>query len=224
MQLFLQVLYLRRRHQAQVAAFQTHVRHGRQIAQGLHPVPEAAQDSVPEAGVGHGGALVQDHAPDGRLRTEIQKALEDRQKREGGSSRPQHQHHGGGGEGGDIVGAGLRRVHAQAVVIAHDPFDHVHVPVRSVFRQEGIQGAAVEKEGVQVGSPGADDPAVEHGVDIVRPAFEGPDPEPPVRQSLEHGAGDGGLPAAAVGARQGDSGYVGGHDVLPKREGLQRSC
>ena len=225
MQLFPQVCHLCRRYQAQVAAFQVHLRHGGQETQGPDPIPEAPPDGVPEAGIGHGGAPVQDDAPDGGVRAEIQKALERGKQGEGSPPRPQDEDHRGPGGGAHVVGAGFGGVHPQAVVVAHDPFHDADIPALSVLGQERVQGVRIEEKGIQVRAVGPNDPAVEHGVDVVRPAFEGPGIQAPVRKGLEQGAGDGGLPAAAVRSRQSQPGHLGIHEHPSQRKtAAARKC
>ena len=61
------------------------------------------------------------------------------------------------------------------------------------------QRPGVDEVGVQVLRSGADNAGVEHGVDVVRTAFERGDTQSAVDQGLQEAAGDQSLPAAAGG-------------------------
>ena len=212
-----------------MAALQGTLPHGGKIAQGPHPAAEPLRQGLRQEPVGPGGALVEDNAPDAAVWLEVQEPLEHRQ---GGEAHPpgaDHQHHRAGGAPRRLIGAGTVPGGACAVVIAHDPLDDRHVPVSAVPCQQVPGSVRVEEKGVQVGAPAAGDLAVEHGVDVVRPALAGPHPEPPVHQGPEHGAGDGGLAAAAVGPGQQEPRHTFLHIQSPpwlkeKEKARQRSA
>ena len=69
-------------------------------------------------------------------------------------------------------------------VIAHDALDDAHIPVGGVFRQQKAGGVLRKEVQIKVPAFRPDDPAVEHGVDVVRPAFERPHPQSAVDQRL----------------------------------------
>ena len=148
---------------------------------------------------------------------EVQKALEHRQRRKRRPLGAYHQHHGRLGPPGHLVGAGPGGGKPQAVVVPHDPLDDADRPAGGMPGQQEAQGIFRKEEGVQIGAGRADDAAVKHGVDVVRPAFEAARIDPPVHQRLKHRAGQGGLSAAAVGARQQQARQVLLHPPVPLR-------
>ena len=182
------------------------VRQLRQEAQGLHPAAEPPPDLLRQAPVGHGGTAAEDHAPDPAVLPELQKPGEDRQDRQSRPLGRNRQHNGRIRQAGRLPAAGPGGGQARAVIVPHNPLDDGHVPARAVLRQQVPQGVPVKEKWVQISAPGPDDPAVEHGVDVIRPALKGARVQPPVHQGLQYGAGGGGLSAPAAGSRQQDAG------------------
>ena len=72
--------------------------------------------------------------------------------------------------------------------------------------QELAQHILLKKEGVEIGAFGADDAAVEHGVNVVRPAFGRADAQTAVHERLQNGARHGRFAAAAVCPGQNEPG------------------
>ena len=181
-----------------MAAFQGAVLHHRQIAKGKHRPAELVRNRLLHPRVQHGGAPVQNHAPDVALRVQIQKAPNHRQHRMGSPPGIHHQHrrsirghcHG--------VGAGPGS-HANAVVIAHNALDDGKAA--AVLRQGETQGVFVKKLQIQVSAGHPQGRGVEHGVDVVRAALEGPQVLFPPFQRRQQAGDEGGLSAAAVGSR-----------------------
>ena len=198
-----------------MAALQRALRQPGQIAAGADAQP--AFQLPRQRAVAHGTASVQNDALHVVVRREVQKALH---RRHNGQRRPpcvHHQHHGAFRLPRRLIGAGAGGCQPQTVIIAHDPLNHRDIAVLTVVSQQIAHGVAVKKEAVQIGAFRADDPAMEHGVDVIRAAFCRAYPQTPRYQRLQNGAGDGGLAAAAVGTGQHQSEYVSLHSVLSIR-------
>ena len=196
----MQVGYLVRSDEPQVAALQRTLWQPGQIAAGADAQP--AFQLPRQRTVAHGTAPVENDALHVVVRREVQKALH---RRHNGQRRPpcvDHQHHGAVGRARRLVGAGAGGCQPQTVIIAHDPFNDRHIALLTIVRQQIAHGVGVKKERVEVRAFRADDPAVEHGVDVIRAAFCRAYPQTPRYQRLQNGAGDGGFAAAAVGTGQ----------------------
>ncbi len=215
MELLPQSLHLGGGDQTQVAALQGAFRKLRQESQGLYPAPEPLPDGLRQSLAGHGGTPIEDDPPDAAVRLEIQESLDHRQDGQRRALRRDHQNSGSLRRPGGLPAAGKGAVQTGPIVVAHDPFDDGHVPVPAVSRQQIPQGVLPEEEQIQIAALRPDDPAVEHGVDIVRAAFEGPHPQTPVHQSLKDRAGNGGLPAPAADAGQQDTRRSLFHEIAP---------
>ena len=81
-----------------------------------------------------------------------------------------------------MIGGAFLTDAAQTVIIAHDPLNHRDIAVLTVVSQQIAHGVAVKKERVEVRAFRADDPAVEHGVDVIRAALKGARVQPPALQ------------------------------------------
>ena len=214
-QLLPQIRHLVRCHQPQMAALQRALWQPGQIAAGADAQP--AFQLPRQRAVAHGTAPVQNDALHVVVRREVQKALH---RRHNGQRRPpcvHHQHHGALGLPRHLVGAGPGGGEAQPVIIAHDPLYHRDIAAPGVAGQKIAQGIGIKEEGIQIGALRANDPAVEHGVDIIRAAFRRAYSQAPRYQRLQDGTGDGGLAAAAVGAGQYQPGDFLLHSALSIR-------
>lgn len=121
--------------------------------------------------IAHGAAPVEDDTTDAAVRREVEKALHRRQDGKGRPSGIDHQHHGALGLPRHLIGAGPGEGEAQPVIIAHDPLYHRDIAAPGAAGQKIAQGIGIKEEGIQIGALRANDPAVEHGVDIIRAAF-----------------------------------------------------
>ena len=83
-----------------------------------------------------------------------------------------HQNHRTIGDFRYLVRAGTGSGQTHAVIVAHNTLNDAHILGLSVFRQQIPQGVLPEEVQIQIGTFRTDDPAVEHGVNIVRAAFE----------------------------------------------------
>ena len=72
-----------------------------------------------------------------------------------------------------LIGAGPVRTAAQAVVIAHDAFDHPQAVRPAMEAKKLDQLLPAGKKTVQVIGGHAGHPPVEHGIDIIRAALKG---------------------------------------------------
>ena len=198
-----------------MAAFQRTLWQPGQIAAGADAQP--AFQLPRQRTVAHGTAPVQNDALHVVVRREVQKALH---RRRNGQRRPpcvHHQHHGAFRFPRRLIGAGAGGCQPQPVIIPHDSLNDRHIAVLTVVSQQIAHGVAVKKERVEVRAFRADNTAVEHGVDIIRAAFRRAYPQSPPHQRLQHGAGNGGLAAAAVGSGKHQPGHSSLHSVLSIR-------
>ena len=202
--LLFQVCHLGRRHQAQVAALQGTLGQRGQIPQGRDaqlPLQHRGQGFV-----GHGAAPVQDHAGAAAVRPEIQQPPQGGGQGQGGPFGLCHQHHRRFQHLGHVIGAGLGGAAPHAVVKAHHPFYHSHAAAFCPFQKQAPGQVFPGEIQVQVPAFGADDAAVEHGVDVIGAALEGSGRQAPLHKGLEQGAGHCGLAAAAAGGGQHQAG------------------
>ena len=181
-----------------MAALQRAIRHSGQKPQRADPSAEAAPDLGGQRLIGRSGALIEDDAADAAVLPKAQKPLNDGKHRKRRPPGVDHQNGGGLGNVGHRKGAGPGIRQAHSVVIAHAALNNAHVAACAVFRQQKAGCIVFQKKQVQIGALRADDPAVEHGVDVIRPALEGAGLQAPVVKRLQNGAGDGGLSAAAA--------------------------
>ena len=83
----------------------------------------------------------------------------------------------------------------------------------AVLTQRAAHRLLPYQEEVQVAGGHPQHLRVEHGVDVVRPRFEGHRVQPPVYQGLEHGAGHRGFTAPAGGGGKEQTGRL--HSAPP---------
>ena len=114
---------------------------------------------------------------------------------------------------GKLEGARARARKPEPVVVAHDSLDDGKLTAAAVFREQVAQRVVVKEKGIEVRAFRADDPAVEHGVNIVRAALCRGDAASPVHKRLQDGAGDGRFAAAAVGSGENEPRKLRGHRV-----------
>ena len=214
-QLLLQICHLVRSNKSQMAALQRTLRQTGQVAAGADA--QAVFQLPGQRAVAHGAASVQDDTLDAAIRCEVQKSLHRCQNRQRRAPGIDHQHHRAAGLPRRRIGAGSGGGKTQTVIVAHDALDDRDIAALRVVRQKIAHGVAVKKEAVQIGAFRADDPAMEHGVDVIRAAFCRAYPQTPRYQRLQNGAGDGGLAAAAVGTGQHQPGHSSLHSVLSIR-------
>ena len=215
LQLFLQAFYVGGGDQTQMSAFQGTVRHFRQKAQGLDLALKPFSDGFCQSGIRHRAALIEDHAPDTAVRVKAQKPLYACKNGQGRTFGIDYQHHRGTGGFCHLIGTGRSGGQAHAVVEAHNALNNADVTAFAVSRQQVIHGIFPEEKQIQIGAFCADDPAVEHGVDIIRPAFESAYLQFPVNQRLQNSAGHCGLAASAASACQQNAGNTLLHQTSP---------
>lgn len=90
-------------------------------------------------------------------------------------------------------------------------------PTRS--NAEKAHGIVIKEIAVLISAFGTDDSAMEHGIDVIRAAFECAHLQSPVNQRLQHSAGNSGFAAAAVGSGEKYSGnrcFQYPHFLLPR--------
>ena len=180
-ELFLQSRHLCGSDQSQVPAFQGAVR-----ALGEKTVDMDAGfplDSLFQPGIEHGRDPVQEYPLDIGVGTERGHPLHQCRRRQSPAPPIQHQHRRRSGLPCQIIGTGVA-CHGNAVVVAHDPLDDADAAGGAVFIQQGAGGIPPQEKQIQIPRLGADDLAVEHGVDIVRPALKGNRLYTPLHQSL----------------------------------------
>ena len=114
---------------------------------------------------------------------------------------------------GKLEGARARARKPEAVVVAHHALDDGKLAAAAVFREQVAQCVIVKEKGIEIRTFRADDPAVEHGVNVVRAAFCRGDVASPVHKRLQNGAGNGRFAAAAVGSGENEPRKLRGHRV-----------
>ena len=144
----------------------------------------------------HGGAIVQDYPHNMTFPAECQQPLYLGCQGQAGTLGPQNQHHRQVQSIRQVPGTGLRRRAPEAVIKAHDPLHHggavsLGIPGIELFhllrlRQKQIQIVAVH---LQHGT-------VEHGVNVIRAAFESTGIQTPAPEGFQHGAGQGSFSTA----------------------------
>ena len=215
----LQVRVLFRGHETEVAAFKLRVLQ-------MWEEPEDRQAGLclqhrSQGTVQHLGTVREDQSPnvtvEGRrfcaadgcraLRYSLQ-AIHESTQREARALRTGHQHDGQVQDVRHMPGTGLRGDAADPVIEAHDPFRHRDVRAGRIPGKELLQPVLRGEVQVEVVAGDAERRPVEHGVDVVRSALEGMDPEAPPFQRRQHRAGDRGLPAA--GGRRREQEFIHG--------------
>ena len=158
---------------------------------------------------------VQNHAADGVL-FKLQKAAQQCRQR---------QRHALGGD--DEHGRGLReprnvrrRIFAaragKPVIVAHDAFDHGNIAPRAALQQGGNRVPPAQKR-IQIARARADNPAVEHRVDVIRSAFECRRIQSLFHKCLQQRTGDCRLAAAASRAADDQPRRTRAHRLPPIR-------
>ena len=210
--LFAEISDLPRRHEPQMAALEHAFVEPRQKAEA--PDAEALLDGGGERSVRHGGTLVEYNAADAALGPEAQKPFDDREHGERRAARVHHEHDRRFRNEGELIRARFPCGEPRAVIKAHCPLDNAHIAPRGVFREQEAERVFRKKMQIEIGALRADDAAVEHRVDVVRPAFERAGLQAAVQQRLQYGAHDRRLAAAA--AHAGDHDSV--HKILPMQD------
>ena len=132
---------------------------------------------------------------------EVHKALDLCRQRYAGPSGLHHQQHRQAERIRQLPCAGPGG-QALPVVKAHGPLAHGSAVPGSVAGKNGPHHIPVGKKQIQIVAVHLQSRAVEHGVDVVRPAFEGAGVGPALFQRRQHCAGHRGL--AAAGPWRGD--------------------
>ena len=143
---------------------------------------------------------------------ELQKALDRGKNRERRASGIYDENDGTFCLLGKLEGARARARKPEPVVVAHHALDDGKLAAAAVFREQVAQHVVVKEKGIEIRAFRADDPAVEHGVNVVRTAFCG-DAASPVHKHLQNGACGGRFAAATVGSGENEPRKLRGHRV-----------
>ena len=163
-----EILDFARRDQSQMAAFHRTRRIGRHRAE--HRQTGVLLDNACIV-IGHARRnAVQNHAADGIL-FKLQKAAQQCRQRQRHALGGDDEHSRGLREPRDV----RRRIFAaragKPVIVAHDAFYHGNIAPRAMLQQGRNLFPPAQKR-VQIARARADNPAVEHRVDVIRSAFE----------------------------------------------------
>ena len=126
--------------------------------------------------IDHGLDAVDDEADDVAVNPESSHSLQDGCQRQAGTAAVDDEDDRRVCRCGQFIGTGLRTC-TDAVVVAHGPFQNGYIS-RSTMAQQRLPGScgarlvAAEEKEVQIIRRRIQDPAVEHGVDIIRTALE----------------------------------------------------
>ena len=184
-----------------MAAFQTRLLHRGQIPQNrqsglaLQNRREIVGKALP--------AIGEQQTGNPAVRTKVNHAAHLRRETEPHALRAQHEDHGRARLCRDVPGAGLLRA-GNAVIVAHRAFEHGNVARAPVERSRRAV-VALQKQ-VEVPARNAEHAGMEHGVDIIRAAFERADVQSAFFQRREQRADGNRLARAAV--------HCGEHDPL----------
>ena len=170
-QLHLQILDLFRQYQSQMTAFQKTVFQFRQIT--IHFDRQLFFDHLLHPGIQHSRDPVQDHAFDMAVLFVFQKSLNKRNNRHTHTPAVYKKNCRRVGGIRQIPGTGADRDTRQAIIVTHDPLDHRHIRVGCVFFEEKTGGVFIGKKSIQIAAFCTDHFRVEHGINIIRSAFEG---------------------------------------------------
>ena len=182
-----------------MAALQRTLRHEGQVPK--HWDPDLLLHTCFEARVQHGGAAIQDHAPNPTVRPEFRQSLYQGGRREGPPSGVRHQYRRRPCGSCQIIGACVT-AHSDAVIITHDSLDHGQTAPRRVLRKQSTCRVRPQEKQIQVPGFCPNDLTMEHGIDVVRSAFKGNWPHSAVYQRLENSAGHRGLTSSAGGGTE----------------------
>ena len=131
-----------------------------------------------------------------------------RRERERLPPRPHDQHRGRIGRPGQMRGRGRVRRARNAVVKPHHALDDASAVRRDVPRELAAHRGLVHKEQVEVAARDAEHRGVEHGVDIIRPAFERRKRRAAALKRAQQRARHGRFAAARAGACEQQAGRV----------------
>ena len=137
-------------------------------------------------------ALVEQDSPQAAVLPEALKPPDLRGQRQPRAAGAHHQQHRQLQGIRHLPDAGLIRA-AHAVVQAHGPLAHRRPAAPAPLVKEILHGRPLREEQVQIMALHTQYGAVKHGIDIIRPAFEGAGVQPPAPQRRQKRAGDGGL-------------------------------
>ena len=220
LQLFAKIRHLGRSHKSQMAALEPAVRQLRQKAAGTYA--EACFQLARKRRVAHGRAAVQNNTADPVFRLKLHKALHHGQHGQRRAARLHDKHDRAFCLLRDLIGAGAGRGQSKAVIVAHDALDDRRIAVRRVLRQQEAERLRVEEKRVEVGAFRADDPAVEHRVNVIRAAFGCGHAQAAVHQRLQNGAGHGRFAAATVRPGKNEAGSCFFHrHTSPHKDGCK---
>ena len=184
---------------AQMPAFKNCLRHGRQVAQ--HRQPGFFFQHGGQAGIQRRAAVAEQDTCQMTVRPEIPQAPHLGRQGQAGALGPQHQQHRKPQRLGHMPGAGPVGA-AQTVIQAHGPFAEGGIMPGCPRRIQAAQALFRSKEQIQIVTGHPQDRAVEHGIDIIRPALEGAGGEAPASEGSQQGAGHHGFAAAGLGRGQ----------------------
>ena len=180
-----------------MAAFDARVLEPRQTAE--HRQARLALEHRRERPAEGGGALVEEHARDVAGRAEVAQPAELGGQGQARCARGQHQQDGQVQRIGELPRARARRHAAEAVVQAHRALDHRRAVTPAGAGKERPDALRTAQKQIEVVAFDPEDGAVEHRVDVIRPALEGAGGVPALLQNAQQGAGRGGLAAAGRG-------------------------
>ena len=112
-----------------------------------------------------------------------------------GSLRIYNQQDGGPGSQGHIIAGRLQLQSSQPIINSHDSLQY-RMTVSAACKDLCSPFRAAEK-GIQIPSPDSQDPVMEHGIDIIRTAFEGRNICSPLPEQLKKPAGNQSFSASA---------------------------
>ena len=179
-----------------MAAFHRRLRQAGQIAQ--HRQAGLSFQQVFEQFIQLFGAAVEQDARNMAVFAEVHKALDLCRQRYAGPSGLHHQQHRKPQRVCQLPCAGPGG-QALPVVKAHGPLAHGSAVPGGTAGVKRLYRGPVREEQIQIMAVHLQSRTVEHGVDVVRPAFEGAGVGPALFQCRQHGAGHRGLAAAGPG-------------------------
>ena len=155
-----------------------------------------------ECSIQTGTAPVQKQSLDPAVLPEGEHPLHLSRQCQTGAVGVQHQQHRELQQAGHIPGTGLIAAEGHTVVKAHHALAHRGIAARCVAAVKPAHPLFSGEKYIQVTAGHLQHRAVEHRVDIIRPALEGRRGQAPVFQRLQQAAGDRSF--AAAGSRGGD--------------------
>ena len=132
----------------------------------------------------HGRHLVKDHAFNVAILFIFQKPFDIGNQRNTHSFAVYDQDHRSIRNICQIISTGFRGRACHSVIISHNAFHNSQITVLCVFLKQISGNIWRCKKGVKISGFGTDHLAVEHGINIIRPAFKGSCSDPSVYKHL----------------------------------------